>query len=94
MRRNYPLISKQINDVILTAYEHYVYLLGYDDENGVTTTSGVYDQLEEEFENYGKEYLIYNNDTTLEVNNTDTPISYNFDKVNYSLNLLRRKTNA
>jgi len=43
MRTNYPLSSKEINDKFLSAYAHYVYLLGYDNEYGVTTYSGIYD---------------------------------------------------
>jgi len=43
MRTKYPLSSERLNDAFMSAYSHYVYLLGYDDENGVTTYSGLYD---------------------------------------------------
>jgi hypothetical protein len=47
MRTNYPLSSKRLNDAFMGAYAHYVYLLGYDNENGATTYSGLYDVQEE-----------------------------------------------
>jgi hypothetical protein len=42
MRSSYPLISNEINDKLLMAYENLVYLLGYS-EVGLTTYSGLYD---------------------------------------------------
>lgn len=45
MRKNYPLLSQELNDKILTAYEHLVYLLGFDAE-GEDPYSGVYPLLE------------------------------------------------
>lgn len=45
MRSNYPVSSMEFNDKILSAYEHYVYLLGYDD--GTNQYSGLYDNIEE-----------------------------------------------
>lgn len=91
MRRNYPLISEEINDQILTAYEHYTYLIGYDDENGVTQSTGIYDTMELEYESYARDYLIFRNDNNLYDVNISGSISANFDKVGYALSLLRSK---
>jgi len=90
MRRNFPLLSQQVSDIILTAYEHYVYLLGYDNDNGVTLSTGIYDTIETEYEDYAQNYLIFRNDITLSDVNTSGSITNNLDKVDFALKLLRR----
>ena len=47
MRKNYPLMSKELNDIFQELYYKLVYLLGYDDDQNVRSYVGVYDTIEE-----------------------------------------------
>ena len=79
MRSNYPLLSEELNDILLTMYSHYTYLLGYDDINGYTTYSGIYD-IQESTMNVLVDYITLKN-TSSPTNNT--PIPYYLDSQKY-----------
>ncbi len=46
MRRNYPISSQELNDIILTAYGDLCYLLGYSDSDH-NRYSGLFEAIEE-----------------------------------------------
>ncbi len=46
MRKNYPLISAEFNDIFQDIYCKLTYILGYDDDTGTTTYSGQFDDIE------------------------------------------------
>ena len=46
MRKNYPLLSKELNDMFQELYYRLVYLLGYDNDQNQRTYTGVYDTIE------------------------------------------------
>jgi len=46
MRKNYPLMSKELNDLFQDLYYKLVYLLGYDNDNNIRTYVGLYDEIE------------------------------------------------
>jgi len=46
MRKNYPLISTEVNDRFQELYYRLVFILGYDDGDGTTTHVGVFDIIE------------------------------------------------
>ena len=46
MRKNYPVFSKEFNDIFQDLYYKLTYLLGYDDSNGNTTYIGKLDVYE------------------------------------------------
>jgi len=46
MRKDYPLSSQELNDIILTAYGDLCYLLGYIDSDN-NRYSGLYESIEE-----------------------------------------------
>lgn len=66
MRINFITYSSELNDAMLEAYSHYVYLLGRDNDQGTTTYSGAYDIWEQEIKNYNENYVILRNDYVLE----------------------------
>jgi hypothetical protein len=45
MRKNYPLLSQELNDMFQDIYYKLVYLLGYDAADGYT---GLYDEIEDQ----------------------------------------------
>jgi len=45
MKKNYPISSQELNDIILTAYGDLCYLLGYTDSDN-NNYSGLYDGIE------------------------------------------------
>lgn len=47
MRKNYPLLSQEINDIFQDVYYKLVYIIGYDDENGDPKYKGKYDEYNE-----------------------------------------------
>jgi len=85
MRAFYPFLSQEINDTILESYSHYVYLLGYDDVNGNTTYSGLYDTMETSLDIDSSKYAILRNDYS--PNNTS--LSKKIDSVQMKINLRR-----
>lgn len=46
MRTNYPLFSKELNDIFQDLYYKLVYLLGYTDSDAAKSYEGVYDNIE------------------------------------------------
>ena len=51
MRKNYPLISAEINDKFQDLYYKLTYILGYDDEEGNTLYQGKFDIIEDSLRN-------------------------------------------
>ena len=88
MRDNYPVISKELNDILLTIYSHYVYILGYDNEYGETTYSGMYDTQEDALDSSIK-YTVLDNSYSPPNPVTSESIPMFFDKVEYTQNLRR-----
>ena len=46
MRKNYPLLSQEINDIFQDVYYKLVYVIGYDSEDTTQKTYGKYDEYE------------------------------------------------
>jgi len=46
MRKNYPLLSQELNDTFQDLYYKLTYILGYDDDEGNTTYVGQFDKIE------------------------------------------------
>ena len=46
MRKNYPLISAEINDIFQELYYNLTFILGYDDPTGATLYEGKFDVIE------------------------------------------------
>jgi len=46
MRTNYPLLSKELNDIFQDLYYKLVFLLGYADGDEKKTYQGIYDDLD------------------------------------------------
>ena len=85
MRAYYPFLSKEFNDKILDAYSHYVYLLGYDDYQGNTLYSGVYDTTENTLDSHSSKYVVLRNDYAPE----EYPIPQYLDSISAKINLRR-----
>ena len=89
MRTKFITYSDELSDAFMEAYAHYVYLLGYDNTNGVTTSSGLYDTMEEAVQDLNEEYIIVRNDYV--------PADYvksipkDLDSIHYKLKKLRRQ---
>jgi len=47
MRKNYPLLSAELNDIFQDVYAKLVYVIGYDSETGKPKFKGQYDLYEE-----------------------------------------------
>jgi len=47
MRKNYPLISYELNDKFQDLYYKLTYILGYDDQDGNSTYIGAFDIIEQ-----------------------------------------------
>jgi len=73
MRTKFITYSEELNDAFTEAYSHYVYLLGYDDYEGNTTYSGLYDILEREVQYNNQEYIILRNDYIPDEYSTSIP---------------------
>ena len=77
MRKNYPVLSEELNDKFQKLYYDLTYILGYDDENGVPTYSGQFDYAEQDLRdaiylvlpqlNASQDQLILNKGTSNEV---------------------------
>jgi len=86
MRAFYPFLMEEFNDIILTTYSHYTYLLGYDDVNGDTTYSGVYDIVEQSLATDSSQYVVLRNNYAPD----GVSIPQYMDSVAAKLNLRRR----
>lgn len=47
MRKNYPLLSQEVNDKFQDLYYKLTYILGYTDENNDKTYIGQFDKIED-----------------------------------------------
>jgi hypothetical protein len=86
MRVFYPFLSEEFNDLVLEAYSHYVYLLGYDDIGGNTTYSGVYDITEANLDEQSRQYVVLRNDYAAD---GGKPMPQYLDSITAKLNLRR-----
>jgi len=76
MRKNYPLLSEELNDMFQDLYFKLTYILGYDDDEGVQTYKGQFDIIEEDLReaiylvlfqmNNSKDQLVVAKDTAYE----------------------------
>jgi len=48
MRKNYPLLSQELNDIFEDTYYKLVYIIGYDSEDGKPKFNGKFDIYEEQ----------------------------------------------
>ena len=88
MRSNFPVLSEELNDIILEVYSKYVHLLGYDDENGSTTHIGVYDRLDTDGAYIADNYIVVRNDFS--VGSENEPISKAIDRTISKINFRGR----
>jgi len=88
MRILYPVSSNELNDALLEAYAKYVHLLGYDNEYGETTYSGVYDINENSIKDL-HQYTVLNNNGAPSNNISTNSITKYIDSVAYSVSLGR-----
>lgn len=87
MRTKYPLVSQELTDAILQIYSQYVYLLGRDDDEGITTYSGFYDIAEEDMQSYINEYIVLRNN--YDPTPSGIPIAMNVDLMSYRRSIVR-----
>lgn len=85
MRAYYPFISEEFNDIILETYSHYTYLLGYDNDHGSTTYSGIYDITEQTLDTISSSYIVLRNTYAPE----GASISQYLDSISAKLTLRR-----
>ncbi len=88
MRNYYPLLSEELNDRFLSAYADYTYLLGYDDEYGNTTYSGIYDTHETELKD-SHQYIVLTNANAPNNNIVNQSMAKYLDKITYYQRLRR-----
>ena len=78
MRKNYPLFSKELNDIFQELYYNLVFLLGYDNEQNERTYNGLYDTIERDIGIMANAIILQESNNTLsyknESNNIDIPL--------------------
>ena len=70
MRKNYPLLSEEMNDKFQDLYYKLTYILGYDDDdiNKTTTYKGQFDYVEERIREAVSVLVFQTNDNSLILN--------------------------
>lgn len=67
MRTNYPIFSKELNDIFQELYYKLNYLLGYVNESYEKTYTGVYDTLETKVRTLTNNNILTLNDSETEL---------------------------